>query len=419
MTPSAPRLAEWLTRLESYSPREIDLGLERVHTLLARLDLALPDTVIHVAGTNGKGSSVAYASRLLQAAGAPVGSYTSPHVHRFNERVAVDGVVASDAELVAAIERVDAVRGDTALTYFEFTTLAALAVFEQRGVGIAVLEVGMGGRLDAVNAIEPVAGLITNVAMDHMEWLGPDVETIAREKAGIMRRGKPVVYASREVPAAILRHAADTGADLVLAGRDYDWHVDTDGWRWRGRERQLESLVRPSLDGEVQVTNAAGVLALVEAAGFAELLTPQTVNAAFGSVTLPGRMQLLQRDRQWLLDVAHNPAAAEVLAAALANRPVEGRTAAIVGVLADKDVEGIVRALEPVVDLWIAVACDSHRAVPVAALARRIATAANRGCIEAASMADAIASARALTDAADRILVTGSFYVVGPALAAL
>jgi len=413
------KLAEWLVRLESFSPYEIELGLERVFEVVEQLGLTMPAQVFHIAGTNGKGSSVAFAQALLSGSGSVVGTYTSPHVLEFNERICIDAEPASDAEIIAAFERVDAARGDTPLTYFEFGTIAALVVFEARAVDIAILEVGMGGRLDAVNAVEPTAGLITNVALDHCDWLGDDGETIAIEKAGMMRAGKSTVFASPDVPDSILRTAAEVDADLVLAGRDYQWTSTADGWAWQGRDHSLEDLQRPSLEGEFQIRNAAGVLALLEAAGFDELLTVDSVNSALAKPGLPGRMQRVTTDRLWLLDVAHNPAAAEVLAETLFADEFDGTTVAIVAMLDDKDVAGIISPLSGHVDYWVSVTAGSSRAIGAAEIGRQVANLTNKACMIADSVEQAMQHARQLTTSGDRILVTGSFYLVGPVLAAL
>lgn len=412
-------LADWLTRLESISPREIDLGLERVLAVLEELQLTLTAKILHVAGTNGKGSSVALLQSLLATSGATVGTYTSPHILRFNERIRVSGDEVSDQAIVDAFERIEAVRGETPLTYFEFGTIAALVVFASRQVDIAVLEIGMGGRLDAVNAVEPMAGLITNVSLDHCDWLGNDVEAIAIEKAGIMRPGKPTVFASEDLPLAVERYAGEIGAELVLVGRDYQWEASDKEWCWRGRTHQLDGLAIPSLSGRMQLDNAAGVLALIEAAGFDELLELSTVGSAFSNVSLQGRMQSIQSDRQWLLDVAHNPAAAEALGATLDNNDFSGQTVAIVGMLDDKDVAGLVLPLLHIVDKWIAVQAENPRAIAVDELARQIANASNKACLEAESIGHAIEHARHISVKNDRVLVTGSFYIVGPALQAL
>lgn len=419
MSGGGSALAGWLEQLETRSAREIVLGLDRVSAVLERLAPDLPRVVLTVGGTNGKGSSVELTQDLFTRAGYVTGAYTSPHILDYNERIRVNGSPVSDAEIVAAFERIESARADIELTYFEFGTLAAVLVFEARGVEVAVLEVGMGGRLDAVNAIEPTASLITNVSLDHCEWLGSDVETIAVEKAGIMRAQRPAVYAARSVPQSILRIASLVQADLRLLGRDYGFEQSGRGWNWWGRTVRLESLAPPALAGRAQIGNAAGVLALLEAAGFGDLLSADAVNAALRGLSVPGRMQHVRDTHSWLLDVAHNPAAAQILADGLRESVVEGPTVALLGMLADKDVEGSIEALRPLVDHWIAFTAENHRALPAAELARRIANATNRGCIEAANVGEAMSAARDLCKPAGRILVTGSFYTVGPVLKAL
>lgn len=411
-------LSAWLAWLETLSPKEIDLGLERVREVLDRLALAVPAQVLIVAGTNGKGSSVAMSDALLRAAGYRTGCYTSPHILDYNERIVCDGVPASDDDIIEAFLAVEAARHDVPLTYFEYGTLAAFQVFAARGLDAWILEVGMGGRLDATNVLDATAALITTVSLDHCEWLGHDVETIAAEKAGVMRRGAPVICGMREPPDAIRRHAAAIGADLRIAGRDFTMAAHDDGtWDWRGRRHVLQRLAAPGLPGSFQLANASAVFALLEAAGLDRALEPAVVNATLPSVSLTGRCQLLSvHDRHWLLDVAHNPGAAAVLAMTLAERPVDGRTVAVVGLLDDKDVEGVVAPLDAVIDTWIAVAPDSHRAIPAAELGRRIANASNRPCVVFEQLDEAMRFAQQQTRENDRILVTGSFYLVGPAL---
>lgn len=412
-------LTDWLQRLETLSPREIDLGLERVVAVLERLALDLPTSIFHIAGTNGKGSSVVMLESLLRQTDACVGSYLSPHIIRFNERIRVNGEDATDAQIVAAFERIEAVRAAVPLTYFEYGTLAAMVVFADAGVDTAILEVGMGGRLDAVNAIEPTAGLITNISLDHCDWLGDDVEMIAIEKAGIMRKDKPVIFGAQQVPKSIVDCAESVGARLVLAGRDYELAFDQDSWSWRSPACELEGLDRPVLRGEHQLENAAAVLALIEAAGLVELLDRRVINKALASLRLDGRMQVIDLDRHWLVDVAHNPAAATVLAGALQRMPGTGKTIAIIAMLDDKDVEGVVSSLQQEIDGWIAVTADSARAISAGELARRIANATNTACLVAESLQHAIEHAKTLATTDDTILVTGSFYLVGPVLTEL
>jgi len=410
-------LSDWLARLETVSSQEIDLSLDRVSIVLDRLALPAARTVLHVAGTNGKGSSAAMLESFLRHGGARVGCYTSPHIRRYNERIRVDGRDASDDEIVSALERVEAERRGEELTYFEFGTLAALVVFADAGLDTLVLEVGMGGRLDAVNAVEPEAGLITNIGLDHCDWLGTTVEAIGREKAGIMRPGKPVVFGARDMPASVGAHADAVGARLIAAGRDYDWWTEGDGWTWQGTSLRLDGLARPALAGDHQVANAAGVLTTLEAAGFTDLLNREAVGAALGRLHVDGRVQAIDTGTRWIVDVAHNPHGARALASALPAH--EGKTIAILGMLDDKDVEGVVAHLDRRVDRWIAVRAASPRAIEAGELARRIKSASQRHCQVADSLQDALDRAEGLARDADRVLITGSFYLVGPALEAL
>ena len=411
-------LADWLAWLETLSPREIDLGLERVQELMGRLALARPARVVHVGGTNGKGSCAAMLESLFKELGGTVGCYTSPHIVDYNERIRVNGSPVADAEIVAAFERVEAVRQGVPLTYFEYGTLAALVVFERAGAESLVLEIGMGGRLDAVNAVEPDAGIITNVTLDHCDWLGPDVETIAREKAGIMRAGKPLVFGAEEVPRTIVSEAERVGAQLLLAGRDFAWERQgKERWRWRGRRAMLEGLAMPSLFGSVQLRNASAVLAACEAMQFDKLLAPDTIDRALGRIEVPGRFQWVEKGRRrWLLDVAHNPDAARVLGDSLAQLAHPGPVTAIIGVLADKDAAGIIDALRPRVARWVAVTPDNPRAIPARELASIVANRSDKPCLVIETPGDALRHLGAHADDHALLLVTGSFYTVGPAL---
>ena len=401
MLPAGSPLPDWLTWLETLSPKEIDLGLERVQAVMERLALPLPEHVLLVAGTNGKGSSVAMADALLRAAGFSVGAYTSPHIIDYSERIALRGRQADDAEIVSAFEKIEAVRDGVPLTYFEYGTLAALLLFAEAALDVWILEVGMGGRLDATNAIEPTAVLITNVSLDHCDWLGEDIETIAVEKAGVMRTDKPAVFGALKVPQAIVDHAAKIGAHLLLRDRDFS----------------LDEVPQPGLIGDFQVGNAAAVIALLKAAGLEAAASDDLVAAVLPTVRVTGRGQSIHQDGvEWLLDVAHNPAAAAALAGTLAAQRCSGATRVIVGMLDDKDIEGSVLALDEHVDQWIAVTARSHRAIPAPELARRIANACGRPCLIADSLSEAMESAQREASINDRILVTGSFYLVGPAL---
>jgi dihydrofolate synthase/folylpolyglutamate synthase len=418
MLPAGSPLSDWLTWLETLSPKEIDLGLERVQSVLEHLSLELPANVLLIAGTNGKGSCVAICDGLLRASGYRVGAYTSPHMIHYNERIAVDGVPASDEQVIAAFERVEAARHEVPLTYFEYGTLAAMVVFSTSDLDVWVLEIGMGGRLDASNVIDPTASLITNVSLDHCDWLGEDIETIATEKAGVMRHGVSTVFGSRDVPRAVRQYARAIGAELLLLGRDFDYERDDEGgWNWTGRQTQRSSLRSPGLQGEFQVGNAAAVLALLEAAGLHEALDSALINHVLPTIALTGRLQsVTAAGAHWLLDVAHNAAAATVLADVLMATDVVGQTWAIIGLLDDKDIEGIALQLDSQVDHWIAVTASSPRAVEAEELARRIANSCGRPCRISESLHEAMACTRRYASEDDRILLTGSFYLVGPAV---
>ena len=419
LTSGHATLSAWLAWLETLSPSEIDLGLERVIQVLDGLQPTRPARVIHIAGTNGKGSCAAMLESLFISGGERVGVYTSPHISRYNERIRIDAVPVSDEEIISAFERVEAARQDLPLTYFEFGTLAALVVFDERQADTVILEVGMGGRLDAVNAVEPDAGIITNVSLDHCDWLGDDIESIAREKAGILRGNKPFVFGSKAIPDSILATAEDLGSDLQRFGGDFDFRIETASpktWDWTGRRSKLSSLEIPALAGNIQLQNASAVLALIEAMKVDNLLDPDLINTAFGQLELSGRCQTIRTDRNWLLDVAHNAAAAEVLNEYLADSLLPGETIAIIGMLGDKDVAGIVAPLRDQVDAWIAVTAEAARAIPGRELAAGVARLCDKPCLIAESLPDAMQYAHNRTTADNRILVTGSFYVVGPAL---
>jgi len=413
---STAGLSQWLSWQETLHPSAIDLGLERLSRTLARLQWRRPGCpVITVGGTNGKGSTVALTSRILAAAGYRVGTFTSPHLRRYNERIAIDGREVSDASLIAAFERIDAARGADTLTFFEFNTLAALLIFETAGLDAMVLEVGMGGRLDAVNVVDADVAVISSVALDHCDWLGADVETIGREKAGIMRAGRPVIFGSRELPASVAAVARELGSDLRCLGSDFDWQRDASGWTWRGREQRYAGLALPALSGEVQFDNAAAVLAVLESID-ARLPVPRpALEEGLRTVQLPGRFQIVPGPVQWILDVAHNPAAAGTLAQQLAARP-GGRTIAVCGILGDKDIDGIARQVRDCFDAWIVVGLSTARALGADALAARLrAAGARNGSIATDVHAGCLAASR-MAVAGDRVVVFGSFLTVGPAL---
>lgn len=414
-------LADWLRWQETLHPSAIDLGLDRMRRTLQRLDWRAPVCpVITVAGTNGKGSTVALTAQILRAAGYRVGTFTSPHLIRYNERIVIDGCEISDASLVAAFERIDAARGDDTLTFFEFNTLAALLVFDTAGVDAMVLEVGLGGRLDSVNAVDADVAIVTSIALDHTDWLGPDVESIGREKAGIFRAGRPAIFGSRDMPESIGAVARGLGTPLYCLGQDFDWQRSGERWSWRGRTMSHDDLPRPALIGELQFDNASAVLCALECLSSRLPVSRAAIEQGLERVTLPGRFQVLHRAQpvavDWILDVAHNPAAAQALAGQLASRPIKGRTIAVCGILGDKDIDGVATALRGLFDAWIIVGLQSARAVPVDALAERLAKMGASVTTTAADVVAGCEKAQIRARAGDRIVVFGSFLTVGPAL---
>jgi dihydrofolate synthase/folylpolyglutamate synthase len=302
--------------------------------------------VLTVGGTNGKGSVTAYLDAILAAAGYETGWFTSPHLARYHERIRVHGREVSDADLLAAFAAIDAARGDISLTFFEWNALAAFVVFARAGVDVAVLEVGMGGRLDAVNLLDADAAAVVSVGLDHREWLGETLEAIGHEKAGIFRAGRPAIFGGRQVPRSVVAHAAAIGARLKRIGTDFDFVERADGWDYVGFGSRRRELPLPGLAGSAQLGNAAVALAMLEAVEPRLLVPDQAVRAGLVDVRLPGRFQVLPGAPEWILDVAHNREAAQALAASLAARPCAGRTLAVCGILGDKDIEGIVAALQ-------------------------------------------------------------------------
>lgn len=414
MGSSKRTLDAWLERQQRVHPRSIELGLERVGRVARRLgvDRAGVPTFI-VGGTNGKGSTVALLDAMLRAAGLACGAFSSPHLLRYHERIRIAGTEATDDELVDAFEAIEDARDDTTLTYFEFNALAALWIFRQRGVDVQVLEVGLGGRLDATNLVDADVAVLCSVGDDHREWLGPTLEDIGREKAGIFRRGRPAVLGSAAMPASVFAQIRRIGALPRVAQRDFDWEVAGECWHWHCGPRRLEDLPRPALAGDVQLRNAATAIAALDASPLP--LSREAVARGLGDVRLAGRFQVVPGEVEWILDVAHNAPAAVELARNLATRPVRGRTLGVAGFLDDKDVAAIGRALGGCIDAWVLASLPPPRGLDAARVADRLGLDATRtpACD---SVTAACARARSLARAGDRIVVFGSFHVVGPAL---
>jgi dihydrofolate synthase/folylpolyglutamate synthase len=412
-------LDDWLRWQETLHPRAIELGLERVRTVLGRLQPdAPPFTVITVGGTNGKGSCVAFLDAILRAAGYRVGAYTSPHLLRYNERIRVNGVEADDAALCQAFARIDAARDDLSLTYFEFGTLAALERFREAGVEVAVLEVGLGGRLDAVNVVDADAALVASINLDHTDWLGPDRDSIGYEKAGIYRPGRPAVCADPDPPPRLLEQAEAIGARLLRVGRDYRYARTGPTWCWASDAMRFDGLPPPALAGEHQLGNAAAALMTLISLHDRLPVDIGAIRVGLSRARLPGRFQVVPGPIEWILDVAHNPAAAAALADNLRERVGAGRTRAIIGLLADKDADGVIQALAGVVDAWLPVTLAGARGRAGADLAARLRSTGIQAVAPHDDITSACRAALDAADAGDRIVVLGSFHMVAPVLAA-
>jgi len=408
-------LAAWLEQQQKSHPSAIDLTLDRVREVARRLDLLAPAyRVITVAGTNGKGSTVAYLDALLRAAGHRVGRFTSPHLMRYNERICVNDVEADDAELIASFGRIDAVRGATTLTFFEYNALAALDRFNHAQVDFAVLEVGLGGRLDATNVVDADVGIVCSIGLDHVDWLGESIEGIGREKAGIFRRGRPAILGSAALPDSVAAYATGIGAVPYLAGRDFKAGVHGGSWDFESRALTLRNLPRPALLGRQQVDNAANALAALAFGKFDLELTHDAVSKALSGVRIAGRFQVVPGEIEWVFDVAHNVPAAQALSSNLDSLP-KRRTLAVCGILGDKDIRGITAALATNVDAWSLAQLEGPRAVSTAELAAHLPAAA-RVLAQSVSVSAACDAARAAGRPGDRIVVFGSFLTVGPAL---
>ncbi len=422
---TARTLPEWLAFIERQHPKTIAMGLERVRAVADAM--ALPGSVLsrparHVAivgGTNGKGSTVAFIEAIARAAGLRVGAYTSPHLLRYNERVRVDGADADDAALVAAFEAVEDARVGVPLTYFEYGTLAALWLFARSDLDLAVLEVGLGGRLDAVNIVDPDVAAITTVDLDHQDWLGGDIETIGAEKVGIARAWKPLVLGDDDPPSTVLGHAYAIGASAVRIGCDFFFEpIDAECWRWREIGCELE-LPMPRLAAPVQLRNAAVAIAALRALPID--LPDAAYAAGVRDAQVAARLQRFERDGvEFLVDVGHNPQAARALAAWLAAAPAQGRTFAVFAALGDKDAVGVVEALAGQVDRWwlAGLADTGPRGLDVTAFAERLAGTAAADGERCATVAGALAAARGEAAPGDRVLVFGSFHTAAAALAA-
>ncbi len=419
-------LPDWLAMLETrHSETQINMGLDRVQAVKERMALRFTCPVIMVAGTNGKGSTCAMLESVLLRAGYKVGLYIKPHFLDFNERARVNGEMAGDAALVASFAAVEAVRGDTPLTYFEFTTLAILHLLAGAGLDVAILEVGLGGRLDAVNVIDADVAIVTSVDIDHTDYLGSTREAIGFEKAGIFRPGKTAICSDPVPPAALVAHAEAIGADLWLMGRDFNYSGDKQQWNYGGRVQRRNSLAYPSLRGANQILNATAVLAALEALRLALPVGAQEVRTGLVTVELPGRFQVLPGRPSVILDVAHNPHAASALNQNLGNMGFHPYTYAVFGSMQDKDIDGVMAAMAEHVDHWCVCGLPSARAASASELAAKAQLmlagrddSGERSVHIFPDPAQAFANAMSRAGENDRIVVFGSFLTVAGVMVA-
>jgi dihydrofolate synthase/folylpolyglutamate synthase len=414
-------LDEWLAYQSRLNPRAIDLGLERLRGVLERLQWRRPAvSVITVAGTNGKGSVVTTCGALLMACGKKVGVFTSPHFRDYRERIRIQGQLVESAALIAAFERIEAARDEIPLTFFEYNTLAALLLFEAAGLDVWVLEIGLGGRLDAVNVVDPDVAVVVSIGLDHQDFLGNSLETIGREKAGIFRSAKPALLGNRDLPGCVEATAVAAGAKLKRLGQEFDYSRSDEAWHYRGTRWDLPGLPPPVLLGEAQFDNAATAIAALEELPLLTTVASEDLAAGLASVRLTGRFQLVRavqgKGPDWILDVAHNPDAASILARNLQELPIGPATFAVCGILTDKDAVAIVGELRGSFDRWWFVATGGDRGRSAAALYSCVAPGLDAPAEALESVPLACEAAAAAARDGDRIVVFGSFHTVGPAL---
>jgi dihydrofolate synthase/folylpolyglutamate synthase len=400
-------LAEWLAYVERQHPQAIAMGLDRVRQVFGRMRVKLDCPVVTVGGTNGKGSTCAILESILRAGGYRAGLYTSPHLVRYNERVRIAGAEADDAALAGSFEAVEAARGETPLTYFEYGTLAALWLFQERKVEAAVLEVGLGGRLDAVNVVDADCAVLTSVDIDHVDYLGPDRESIGREKAGIFRAGRPAVVGDPHPPRSVL----EAPGSKLLFGKDYGFTLQQGQWAYWGPQGKRGGLAHPALRGEIQLRNAATALCALDTLPLA--IAMQDVRRGLAEVEIPARFQVLPGRPQVILDVAHNVEAAKTLAENLFVSGYAKETIAVCGMLRDKDIAGVLRALAPRITRWHLASTSGPRGTSAEELARHVDGVAEKF----PSPSEAFKAARARAEEGDKIVVFGSFLTVGEVMA--
>ncbi len=412
-------LSDWLQWQENLNPKEIDLGLERVAAVLDKLKLTSKFfcPVITVAGTNGKGSTVAFIESILYQSKNTVGSYTSPHLFKYNERIRINQQPVSDADLCDAFNVIDKARGGVALTYFEFGTLAALVIFKKYNIDVAVLEVGLGGRLDAVNVIDADVAVITSIDIDHVDWLGNDVEAIAREKAGVMRPQKPAVVSIFKPPVSLLAYAKENNVNMLRLGQDYLYQgISEKKWQLNGLNLHLPDLPVPALKGDFQLQNASAAIMAISLLELEKIPAIEEIASGLQYARLAGRYQQLSEHPLVVVDVAHNAQSARMLHDTLSATPVVGKTIAVVAMLADKAIDEVLAAVNPQIDLWFSAGLSAGRANSVKNMAQAVRDLNSDVKLSVCDdVTEACAKALTLASENDRIIVFGSFYTVAEA----
>ena len=423
--PAAPQrfttLAEWLAWFETLHPKKIDFSLDRICAVLEALGIATPRyRIVTVGGTNGKGSCVAILESIYLQAGYKVGAFTSPHLWRFNERIRLGGANVSDTTLIGIFAHMDNARGPITLSYFEASAVAAMLHFAEQQVDVAILEVGMGGRLDAVNVYDADAALIVSIDLDHREYLGPDREAIGREKAGILRAGKPAIVGDADPPQSVLAMAAGLGAPLRYLGRDYGVEAHARGLVYRRPAAAPRIFPRPPFGSSIQRANAAACITVVDALQDVLPIREEAIAAGISNARIAGRLDVRRVDEvEWVFDVAHNPAAAAGLHDAVERLPRAPRTLAVFGAMSDKDLASVLRPFIADVAEWLVAPVGSERGASVAQICDVLEELDARGVRAHADVAAACAAARASASPRERVLAFGSFYLVGPAMSAL
>ena len=410
-------LKEWLNWQESISSKEISLGLDRVSRVFEKLDFRRPSHVISVAGTNGKGSSVAILESVFANQGMSVGSYTSPHLHIYNERIKINSKPVSDEKIVRAFEKIESIRSEELLTYFEFGTLAAFEIFSNADIEVLILEVGLGGRLDAVNIIDPDGSIITNIGLDHMDWLGDSKEKIGREKAGVMRKNIPTVFGDTDVPKSVIHEAKVLDAKLIRLNTDYTYREISDqSWVWSDSGKKEIEIESPNINGSHQIKNAAAILALLSKLDDTVFPTLKSINKSLRSININGRLDFrLHEEINWLFDVSHNTESISELFRFITKLQYR-KCIVVLGIMSDKDALSMISLLTDITDQWFIPELEIKRAIQADEIKSLINQKSDKLCQVSNSVDLSLRNAKSISKPNDLIVVAGSFYLVSPAL---